>query len=486
MGRAVSQARAAAELELRARRRARMVGLALLDFEPALLPKYERADHLAPIADALTRAEQELEVRCCFSAPPQHGKSDLALTAIIWLLSKHPDWLIGYCTYGQRLTNSKSRQARDMARAAGLKLREDSASVHEWRTVEGGGLVATSITGSLTGFSGIKVIFLDDPYKSRADAQSLAWRDRVDDWLSAVAETRVHPGGSIFVSHTRWDVDDQIGRLTERLNEDGSHMWEYINLPAINDNGEPLWPKYRPLPFLLKKRAANENDWWSMWMGSPRPRGAGVFRGSHYFDTLPTEYLIGKGLDCAYTKATAADASCGLVLLRVGTKHYVVDVRLDRVELDEFVPQLREQTKVWPGQYRFSTSSTEKGIAQFSRLLPDSDIRITAHRAQVDKFTRAQPAAARWNAGEILVPGPVACKQLQDMGLDTSWVPRFVRTMNRFSGISDRQDDEVDGLINAFDQLPRIDPGEKPDPKDYAFAAGTSAFNRKVGMPGQR
>ena len=183
----------------------------LYDFIPATSPHYKAPVHLAPLVRELERARAE-PVRIVCHAPPRHGKTETVLHAIAWYLKQDPRTVCGYATYGADLSYSKSRVARSLARAAGVDLAHDTQGVKEWRTQQGGGLLATGVGGPFTGF-GVNHLFVDDPFKNRADAESATKRQTLIDWWSDVASTRLEPGGSAIVFATRWHPEDLSGYL---------------------------------------------------------------------------------------------------------------------------------------------------------------------------------------------------------------------------------------------------------------------------------
>ncbi len=109
----------------------------LAEFIPAVTPGYARPDHLRPLIELLERARRE-PIRAVVHAPPRHGKTDTVLHAIAWYLRKDPSIHVAFTTYGIELANSKSRDARAIARASGVVLDSGAKGVGEWRTNEGG------------------------------------------------------------------------------------------------------------------------------------------------------------------------------------------------------------------------------------------------------------------------------------------------------------------------------------------------------------
>lgn len=396
------------------------------------------------------------------SAPPRHGKTEALLHGVAWGLAQRPELTFGYATYSADLARSKSRRARDLAGAADVVLREDSSALHEWRTYEGGGLLAAGVGGTWTGH-GVNVFLIDDPHKNRADAESKKKRDGVHDWVTGTAFSRLEPDGSVIVFHHRWHPDDEIGRLAA---EGG---WEVYNLPAIADGTDPkrpvgtaLWPGRWPLDKLEKRRRkVGPYDWESLYQGRPRPRGGSVFaRDVEFYEKLPTTYRVVIALDLAYTAKTSSDWSVALVMaaadelmhnpetlvLELRTRYYVLDVVRLQLRCDSFAPKVAMLCRRFPGaRLVWRAGGTELGVADLLRGephgLPLEVMPIQSETGGRDKFVLAQPAAGSWNRGDILLPH------------EGEWVPAFISEVRSFTGVNDAYDDQVDALATAHDAL---------------------------------
>ena len=413
----------------------------LLDFIPHLTPRWVRPEHLAPVAALFERAARGEEVRACVSVPPQHGKTELIVHGLVWLLLQHADWPVGYASYNATQARAKSRIARDYAREAGLDLRTDADALHEWLTPQAGGLLARGVGEGLTG-QGLHVLIVDDPHKDRAEAESPAMREAVWQWFTSTAMTRVHPGGSVIAVHTRWHPDDLVGRLMGQRDR-GEVPWEVVNLPALAEDGAALWPEMRPAGFLLRRKdAIGEYDWASLYMGQPRPRGGAVFHDAFYYDEPPAEgYRVALGVDLAYSKKTSADHSIRVDLAEKDGLLYLLDCRKRQCEAQQFGVTLADGRATYPGApMRWYAGGTEKGVADLlNTLFPQ--LELVALPATTDKFVRAQPVAAAWNAGRVRVPR------------NAPWLPSFLSVVLGFTGQGDAKDDEVDALAAAFDAL---------------------------------
>lgn len=415
----------------------------LLDFLPSLSPRWFRPDHLAPIARLIERADKGEEVRACVSVPPQHGKTELLIHGVAWLLARHSEWRIGYASYNATQANDKSRRARDLARELGLAIRKDSDSVECWELDQGGAMLARGIGGGLTG-QGLNGLIVDDPHKDRAEAESPASRRAVLDWFRSVGLTRVHPGGFVIVVHTRWHPEDLIGELSRVPEIDGG--WEIINLPAIGEDGRALCERLRPLAYLEQLRTGpkgvGEYEWASLYMGQPRPRGSMVFRDVYYYDELPKDgYSAAIGVDLAYSAKTSSDFSVRVDLLRKGDDYFVAGVHRAQCEARTFQGVLSEGRALYPGApMRWYSAGAEKGVADLLNTM-DGRLALAAIPATKDKLVRAQPVSAAWNSGHVLVPR------------NAPWLDAFLRIVLGFTGQGDAHDDDVDALAAGFDAL---------------------------------
>lgn len=379
----------------------------------------------------LERAWRE-PVRVTCHAPPQHAKTDTVLAFVVATLKRAPHIKFGYATYDADLAKSKSGKAREWAMRHGVELRTDSQSKSEWVTKSGGGMRATSVGGRLTGDS-VDIMLVDDPYKDRAHAESAAWRRSVEEFMSDIVETRVPETGSVFVWHARWVPDDLIGSIHK---SDSADDWTHINLPVVNDKGEPLWPQRYTREGLEKRRQRMlAYSWLSLYMGTPRGRGDQVFKDAHYYDAhaLPTAgYQPGLGLDLAYSKKTHADWSVCLSGRKHNGFYYLTNMIRKQLRAPEFMPLVKTERQAYPGApVKWYAAGTEHGTADFYSSL---GVPVEVIPAREDKLIRAEPAAVLWNAGKILLPN------------GEPWVPVVVEEVCGFTGVGDAHDDIVDAL----------------------------------------
>jgi predicted phage terminase large subunit-like protein len=416
----------------------------LEDFIVRVSPELTKPVHLGEALDVLNGIVQGKATRMLWSVPPRHAKSYSVMHLAAQMIARNPKLRVAYITYSEDLSFKHSRKIRELCEAAGVTLSKAVRGAGYWMTEAGGEFTAAGIGGSLTG-KGFDLVLLDDPHKSRPEVESVLLRTRVHDFYSSAIRNRAEPGASIVIIHTRWHSDDLIGHLynsdIENINESTRTGWVYVNTPAINDNGEALWPARFPIEYLLKEKAANEYDFASLYQGSPRPRGGTVFSGTHFYDKLPDDRPTAEaiGLDLAYTAKSYADYSVAISGALIGDTIYVTSMRRRQCEPAQFAEEIRAEKFLHPRAVtKWFISGVEKGIVE---LLKSMGLHINAEIARTDKFVRAQAVATAWNNGKIKIP------------INAPWVETFVGEVLAFTGVGDVHDDIVDALAAMHNPL---------------------------------
>lgn len=255
---------------------------------------YRRRPHLEIISQQMMRIERGEIDRLLITVPPQTGKT---LTAVVggsfWWLARHNTDRVIIGSYGDSLAVDRGRESKklvqDHGHRFGLTLARGSEAVQDWRLVSGGGVLSVGIGAGVTG-NPCDIAFIDDPHKSREEADSLRMRDRAEKWLSGDIISRLSPGAPIVMILTRWHPDDLAARVlaTEGTTDKGGR-WQVIRMPALCDDPEndPLGRKSGdPLPhpkipvrdtgralahWQDKRRGSSVQDWYSLYMCDPKP-----------------------------------------------------------------------------------------------------------------------------------------------------------------------------------------------------------------------
>lgn len=438
-------------------------GPKLRDWLARVIPSEPTPMHLEPSVALWERTRHE-PVRGIVEQPPGTGKTSTGLRGLVWRIDRDPAVTHGYVTYGGDLARDKSRIALDLAVEAGVELHPKMRNLNAWRTRYGGGLLATSIGGALTGFrvDSSGVVLFDDFFKDRSSAESKAARNEAWEFFSQVAYTRIRPSSSIIIQATRWHTDDPIGRL-EALQKAGKLKgppWERIKLRAIarEDDmlgrpvGAPLWPEEFPLSFLEEVRAIiGEYGWASLYDQEPTPRGHKLFgeparfqmaEFREYWRSHPLKLML--FCDPAITAETRADYSVISLVAVEGTgahaRMWVVDSWRGQVEMPELVRRLRAMQSQWKVAIGVEAVGGFKAVPQALRS-QDRKLRIVELHPKGDKFVRAQGLSAAWNAGRVMIP------------LDAEWADACILEHQDFTGSDGEKDDQVDALSSGWNYL---------------------------------
>jgi hypothetical protein len=138
-------------------------------------------------------------------------------------------------SHTQELAEKWGRRVRNLiaeySPVLGVGLAPDSQAAGRWETDHGGEYFAAGVGGAIAGRRADLVV-IDDPIRSREDADSETVRDKIWDWYKSDLYTRLKPGGRIVLIQTRWHEDDLAGRLLADMAAGGDH-WEVISLPAL-------------------------------------------------------------------------------------------------------------------------------------------------------------------------------------------------------------------------------------------------------------
>lgn len=412
-------------------------------------PGYVCGDHIATICETIERFLQSDRRGLAISMPPRHMKSTIGAECLpAWWLSNHPQGEVIIASYNQTQARKMARACRqrfdgDMHRMifGKAEFSVDAADELQLRGKLNGrpSLIAAGVGAGLTG-SGGDLVIIDDPVKDMEEAESETIRDKVYDWYTSVASTRLSPGGHIILIMTRWHHDDLAGRILR----DDAENWDVLNLPAISDDGRALWPERFPVEDLMSKKAAmGSRVFEALYQGRPTPLEGGMFRRDwiRYGEPLGSRAYRCRYWDKAATHGGGDWTSGTLMSMQDG--RYVIEdiVRIQGspAEVEELIRataerdgrQVRIRMEQEPG------SSGVDVIDHYARhVLRGYDFR--PDKVTGNKQLRAEAMAAAMECGNVsLVTG--------------RWNRDFVEELMEFP--LGAHDDQVDSTSGAFNEL---------------------------------
>lgn len=280
-------------------------------------PGYQQAAHISILCKALDQATSTPGSRLIVTMPPRHSKSvHVSELLPAYFLGNHPDKRIIAASHTASLAYTFSRRVRNRLNDPrwpfpNVSVADDKGAVQAWDIAgERGGYVAVGVGGSPTGH-GADLIVIDDPIRSAADADSQTVRDGLWEWYQGTMRTRLEPGGSIIITATRWHEDDLTGRLLNAA-IDGGERWQHIHMPAIDEQGNALWPERWPVEALSMIRGSvGSRAWEAQFQGRPTPAEGGMFKRGWWqrYRILPPLVKAELAIDSAFKEGVAADYS---------------------------------------------------------------------------------------------------------------------------------------------------------------------------------
>ena len=367
--------------------------------------------------------------------PPRHAKSEIASKlGAGYAIGKNPDWGIIAVSHTQELANEFSRSVRNSIRddrypfrglelgpVESVGLAKDQATIERW-SIQGhrGRYLSAGVGGTITGF-GADLMIIDDPIKSRTDADNENVRAKQWEWWRGTSRTRLQPGGRVLLIMTRWHEDDLAGRLQRHR----PGRWRVLNLPAINDLGEALWPEHIPIEELLEIRAdVGDREFESQYQQQPTKNQGGILDPSYFFDfdVVPpdaTSYVM--FADTAWETEDGHDYSVFLTaaINPVYPTHlYIVDVWRERLNLPGLQSATKARVQQWRPQYlEVEDAASGKAIIQWAAITPGlppilsrvpnklkKEMSLTGVAGKNLKEAMANAAAPHIEAGRVGIP----------------------------------------------------------------------------------
>lgn len=451
------------------------------DYKRRINPQYECAPFHKLLADKLQQVEAYIRTggaeginRLMVFMPPRHTKTtNVSRLFPGWFIGRNPDKRVMMASYGATLAQRNSRFVRNTIKSnlfaemfPGVRLSPDTASVAEWDIADHeGGCISAGVGGGFTGH-GAHLLIVDDPIKSRAEAESETYREGLKEWYGDAYTRLEEPGNAIIIMHTRWHEDDLAGwLLTEH-----AEQWVVLRLPAFAETqeerdafakkyklpvgepeplgrepGEALWPaKYGKPELDDRAEKLGEYRFGSEYQQNPQPKSGGLFDAHliKVIDLAPECVDMVRFYDLAVTEKLKADYTVGLKLGVTRAEEFVIlDVTRVQKELPDVQEIIVQNATVDGPKTRIRLEAEKAGLVQLQYLLRDTRMRpytIDGKPPLGDKYVRAGPVAVRVKAGRVSM-------------VKAEWNRAFLDELAMFN--NGKHDDQVDALSGAYDMF---------------------------------
>jgi len=396
----------------------------LLSYVGLHYPKYIAEPMHKLIATALENVEAGNIKRLLIFAPPQHGKSMLASEFFpAWALGRNPDWKIIAATFNQTRANEVGTVVRDQLRGSihktifpGCTISRDTQSSQHVATMSRGHYYSIGLSGTGTG-RGADLFLVDDPFKGREDAESKLGRRKVnEDFYTAVAYSRLRPGGRIIIINTRWHSQDLSGYVLENFPFEN---WVVLDLKAIAEEGdvlgrkvgEALCPSMYPLKELaIKKKVQGTYNWESLYQQRPIARKGGIIQYAwiedNWYDKVPEDDVIKTVIswDTAFRKAELNDPTAASVWKMTKSGFYLIHVFNKRLAFHEIIKKVKElHTEFKPSVHLIEGRASGQPI--IDELKRNTTLPIIEVSTQnLDKEVRLDSVSGLFESGKVHFP----------------------------------------------------------------------------------
>tara|TARA_R110000868_G_scaffold1709_2_gene13769 strand:- start:797 stop:2368 length:1572 start_codon:yes stop_codon:yes gene_type:complete len=440
----------------------------LIAFCVHMMPAYLVGRHHRRLANLLMDIEAGRKDRICVSVPPRHGKSQMAsIFYAAWYLGKNPGHKVMLVSHTTDLAVDFGRKVRNIIASPEFQevfpdifLAADSKSAGRWSTNFGGEFFACGVGSALAG-RGAHLLLIDDPHSEQDILNgNFSVFAKAYEWFAFGARTRLMPEGKVAIIHTRWHLDDLIGRVTRDMAKNPrADQYEVFEFPAILETDivtpagaietqeTALWPEFFDLEALHRTKASMplyqwnaqfqqnptseeaaivKRDWWRVWTGAQPPQ---------------CEYLI-SSLDSAAEKHNKADytslTTWGVFFNDETSQHELILLNAikDRFEFPELKQMCMDHVKEWePDSFIVEKKSSGTAVYQELRRMGIAVSEYTPHRGSGDKYARLNAVSDMIASGLVWVP-------------ETRWADDLVDEIASFPYGSN--DDQVDSSVMAL------------------------------------
>ena len=470
-----------------------------LGFVKLNYPDWELADFQLELIDALDQLEKGTlgTNNILITMPPRHAKSTFGTVLFpSYFMARDPTRFVMSCSYNSQLSIDFGRQVRTVVEEKSVNqafpdfgLSKDSRSAEVWRTEHGGAYFAVGVGGTTSGRPA-NLLLVDDPIKSREDAESMTQRNRTWNYYTSALATRLQPQQSgtppkQIVILTRWHPDDLAGRLQDT--EDWSEgRWKHINFPAIKtikaktktsrrllpkdhpmyveagqlpdspgkrgiylEEEAALWPERFALDELKRRERLNPREFASLYQQTPYILGGNIIR-TEWWQKYPADLspenfqTLVIACDTAFKKTETADYSVAVVAgLDRNGDIYIVSILRGKYDFPELKQRLIQLNNRWRGRGLRAMYIEDKASGQslLQELKRQSGMSVIPYKVNTDKVARVNSILPLIQGGRVYLPE------------EADWLDAFIDESVSFP--NGNHDDQVDAATMAIDILSR-------------------------------
>ena len=426
---------------------------------------FEPAQHHKLLISELEKVARRETRRLAVFMPPGSAKSTYA--SILF-----PPWLMQYwlntsvlaASHTTELAEKWGRRVRNAVNDDGLVLgigiSADNQAAGRWALTTGAEYYAAGVGTGIAGFRA-RLGMIDDPIRSRQDADSELIRDRIWEWYINDFRTRLVPGAPEILIQTRWHEDDLAGRALQH------NDWRVVSLPAEAEPNDPLGRKvgeflwsdgdygYAEQLAELKKNTP-ARTWSALYQQRPAPEDGDYFKAEWlkpYDKTPPLETLrVYGGSDYAVTADGGDYTVHAVVGLDPEGRMYLLDLWRKQASSDQWIESFCDMVLQWkPMSWAEEQGQIKSGVGPFLERRMHERRAYTVREqfpTRGDKAIRAQSIRSSMAMNGLYVP------------MNAPWYADLRSELLSFP--AGKHDDQVDALGLVGQLLDRMQAGLRP------------------------
>ncbi|MFO0906793.1 MAG: phage terminase large subunit [Isosphaeraceae bacterium] len=390
----------------------------LRSFIELINPGQPPARHHRLLIDRLEAVERGDIKRLMVFMPPGSAKSTYASVFFpAWFLGRNPQKNVIAASYAVELAEKFGRRVRGIVASDEWRgtfdngLSKESASAGRWALESGGEYYAVGLRGGITGFRADLGI-IDDPVKSREEAESPTIRDKTKDAYRQDFWTRLKPGAAVILIMTRWHGDDLGGYLLDEMNA-GGEKWDVLSLPMLAESsdplgraeGEPLWPEWFTEDMLAEARR-DSRMWASLYQQRPAPAEGGIFKAEWFRRYAAPQDHYAEIVQSWDTGIKVKELSDPSVCTTWGIRpdgYDLLHVAVGKLEYPDLKAKVVRQAADWkPTAILIEDKASGQQLIQDFRR--ETVLPVIGIMPKHDKIIRANGVSAMVEAGKVFFP----------------------------------------------------------------------------------
>lgn len=411
--------------------------------------------HVEAMAHRLDLVRRGKSRRLLINLPPRNAKSKtVSIIWVAWMLGQDPSLNFVCVSYSNELSGNLARDCLTIMQAPWYRelfprtiIRR--AAAHDFQTTAGGGRLATSVTGSLTGRGG-DIIILDDVIKPD-EANSEVTREAVNNWYRTTLASRLNDkeSGAIICAMQRLHQFDLPGMLIE------GGDWDRLALAAIAEEdeivpltrgrrhfrrrGDVLHSARESLGALERQRAEMGSAAFSaQYQQAPVPALGNIFKAAWLRTWNDLDLATGGEIIQSWDtgiKTAEGNSFSVCVTALVRSRHvYILDVWRGRLEFPELKKKAVELARLHNAR-TLLIEDRASGQQLIQTLRSEEPLGVPLPipcQPENDKRTRAEGVSSMVEAGQLSLPS------------EAHWLGEFKSELLSFP--SGRYNDQVDAL----------------------------------------